>query len=652
MSKETYRPDIDGLRAVAVLAVVIYHAFPKALPGGFVGVDIFFVISGYLISGILFKSLSNGTFSFAEFYSRRIRRLFPALVTMFFLTLFAGYYYLLSDEFEQFGKHVAASCVFIQNNTLLKESGYFDSAAELKPLLHLWSLAVEEQFYIFFPPLLILLWRKKWPITSILAAFLLISFFANLVMSAKDSASDFFLTPYRCWELMAGAMLAWRHFSKGQDTRFGNFYSIFGLLLITFSLIWLDKSNLYPGWRAIFPVTGTVLLIAAGPGPTINRWLLSNPISIWVGLISYPLYLFHWPALSFLRILKGEHPSSVSILLAVGLSFALAALTYYFVEKKIRYSKLLWTIPLLLTAFIVSGILGLLIWQKNINPRSSGLGFDEHIQAALDVKYFKGVDASLFYPGIWIQEGKNKGFKTLYIGDSHMQQCAPRIFYLFKNEKTGDRGFMFFTLGGLLPVPGVSVSFGAQPQPYDVFIPKMLELANRKDVDRIVIAARWILYFSWKSKELEINSLRLDTNEGFKLVMESFQNMIQTFVANGKQVFVILSMATDSSFDPKLMIDRKLNGHIAINPRVYTVKEFREWKKAKEMKMTQGELMDNITYIAEQAGAKVIDPLPYFSKDGVCFRFINGKPIYRDASHLRASFVRDHATYLDDTILP
>ena len=149
MSKETYRPDIDGLRAVAVLAVVVYHAFPSALPGGFSGVDIFFVISGYLISGILFKSLAQEKFSFSEFYARRIRRLFPSLVVALFLTLAVGYYYLLSDEFEQLGKHVAASCVFIQNIVFLKESGYFDKAADLKPLLHLWSLAVEEQFYIF-----------------------------------------------------------------------------------------------------------------------------------------------------------------------------------------------------------------------------------------------------------------------------------------------------------------------------------------------------------------------------------------------------------------------------------------------------------------------------------------------------------------------
>jgi peptidoglycan/LPS O-acetylase OafA/YrhL len=574
------------------------------------------------------------------------------MIVMFCLTLIAGYYYLLSDEFEQLGKHLAASCIFIQNITFFKESGYFDSAAELKPLLHLWSLAVEEQFYIFFPPFLIILWRNKMPISFTLAVLILVSLVANLFMSLNDSAADFFLTPYRSWELLAGSLLAWWHFSKSQKIRLGNLYSLFGIILIIFSFIWLDKGNPYPGWRAIFPVVGAALLIAAGPTPIINKWLLSNPLAIWIGLISYPLYLFHWPLLSFLRILKGGHPNSVSILLAVAMSFALAALTYYFFEKKIRYAKSRWTIPLLVTAFIISGILGVLIWQKTLKPRSSALGFDEHIQASLDMKYFKGVDATLFHPEIWIQEGKNTGFNTLYIGDSHMQQFAPRIFNLFTNEKTGDRGFIFFTLGGLLPVPGVSVSFGAQPQPYDVFIPKMLELAERKDVDRVVIAARWILYFSWKSKELEINSFRLETDEGFKLVMESLQNMIETFVANGKQVFVILSMATDTSFDPKLMIDRKLNGDISLTPRVYTVEEFRDLKKPKTMKMTQGELMDEITHRAELAGAKIIDPMPYLSKDGVCFRLIDGKPIYRDGTHLRASFVREHANYLDETILP
>ena len=650
MSKETYRPDIDGLRAVAVLAVVIYHAFPAALPGGFCGVDIFFVISGYLISGILFKSLSNGTFSFAEFYSRRIRRLFPALVTMFFLTLFAGYYYLLSDEFEQFGKHVAASCVFIQNITLLKESGYFDSAAELKPLLHLWSLAVEEQFYIFFPPLLILLWRKKWPITSILAAFLLISFFANLVMSAKDSASDFFLTQYRCWELIAGAMLAWRHFSKGQEMRFGNLYSISGAICIALAMACLDKGDPYPGWRAVFPVAGTILLIAAGSHGIVNKCILSNPLAIWIGLISYPLYLFHWPILSFLHILKGGKPDSSSISAAVVLSFVLAVLTYCLVEKRVRYAKSRWTISVLIAVFLLSGFLGILIWQKKLTPRSSGLGFDEHVKASLDMKYFEGVKAMRFNRSIWIHEVKKTGNQTLYIGDSHMQQYIPRISDLCKNGKTVDRGFAFFTFGGLVPIPGISGSFGAQSQPYDIFIPKMLELAKQSNVDRVVIAANWCFYFNWGAKKHEINGFKLNTNKGLQGALLSFQNMLESIIAGGKRVYVILNIATEDSFDPKLMIDRKLNGEIGITPRVYTVQGFREIKG--EMQVTQGELMDRIKNLAEKAGAIVINPMDSLSKDGICFRFFEGTPIYRDGNHLRASFVRDHANYLDETIVP
>ena len=650
ISKETYRPDIDGLRAVAVLAVVIYHAFPSALPGGFSGVDIFFVISGYLISGILFKSLAQEKFSFSEFYARRIRRLFPALVVTLFLTLAVGYYYLLSDEFEQLGKHVAASCVFIQNIVFLKESGYFDKAADLKPLLHLWSLAVEEQFYIFFPPLLILLWRKKWPITWILAAFLVISFFANLVMSVKDNAADFFLTPYRCWELMAGAMLAWRHFSKGQEIRFGNFYSISGAICIALAMIWLDKSDPYPGWRAIFPVLGTILLIAAGSQSIVNKWILSNPLSIGIGLISYPLYLFHWPILSFLHILKGQNPGASSILAAVVLSFALAVLTYYLVEKKVRYSKAHWTIPVLIAAFLLSGIFGLFIWQKKLTPRSSDLGFDEHVKASLDMKYFEGVKATRFSGAIWIHEVKKTSNQTLYIGDSHMQQCIPRIRELWEKGKVGDRGFTFFTLGGILPIPGIEGRYDAQAQPYDVFIPKMLELANQPDVDRVVIATNWCFYFNWGAKKHEINGFNLNTNEGLQAALASFQGMLEAFVASGKQVYVILSIPTDASLDPKLMITRELNGKISVNSEVYTIQKFRE--VTGEMYITQGQLIDQIKDVATKAGAKVIDPMDYLSRDGVCFRFFDGLPIYRDGSHLRAGFVRDHATYLDETIVP
>ncbi|MCE9587152.1 MAG: acyltransferase, partial [Verrucomicrobia bacterium] len=206
-----YRSDIDGLRAVAVLGVVIYHAFPWVIPGGFIGVDIFFVISGYLISGILYKGHNAGNFSFKEFYARRIRRLFPALITVLVITMAYGWVILLPDEFEQLGKHVAAGTLFIQNIVFWQESGYFDTSASLKPLLHLWSLAVEEQFYIFFPPILLLIWKRKWPIASIMLVLLVISLGCNLWMSVHAGTADFFLTPYRAWEFLGGSLLAWWH---------------------------------------------------------------------------------------------------------------------------------------------------------------------------------------------------------------------------------------------------------------------------------------------------------------------------------------------------------------------------------------------------------------------------------------------------------
>ncbi len=208
MSALRYRTDIDGLRAVAVLGVVIYHAFPKMVPGGYTGVDIFFVISGYLISGILYKESVRGVFSFAEFYVRRVRRLFPALIAVLIFCFGYGWLILLPDEFKQLGKHLAAGIMFSQNLVLCGESGYFDVAANLKPLLHLWSLAVEEQFYIFFPPLFLLVSRKNWPLLRVLGLLLTASLVGNLVMSEKSEVLAFYLMPYASGNSQVGA--CWR----------------------------------------------------------------------------------------------------------------------------------------------------------------------------------------------------------------------------------------------------------------------------------------------------------------------------------------------------------------------------------------------------------------------------------------------------------
>lgn len=204
-----YRKDIDGLRAIAVLPVVIFHAFPEIITGGFTGVDVFFVISGFIISTILFASLDHNRFSIVEFYARRARRLFPALILVFGFCLAIGWFVLFSDEYAELGKHVLAGSGFVQNFNLLLETGYFDTASALKPLLHIWSLAVEEQFYVFWPILLIVTWRYRVSFAAVTMAVLAISFSLNIYLTNKAPSSAFYLPFSRFWELMIGGMGAY-----------------------------------------------------------------------------------------------------------------------------------------------------------------------------------------------------------------------------------------------------------------------------------------------------------------------------------------------------------------------------------------------------------------------------------------------------------
>ncbi|MEI7824499.1 MAG: acyltransferase [Chlorobiaceae bacterium] len=209
LSHPNYRPDIDGLRAVAVLAVVGFHAFPSWLMGGFVGVDVFFVISGYLISTIIFNNLDKGTFSFSEFYARRIMRIFPALILVLFACLAFGWFALLSDEFNQLGKHIAAGTGFVSNLVLWRESGYFDNSSGTKPLLHLWSLGIEEQFYIVWPLVLWFAWKRKFNLLTITVLVTIFSFLLNIKGIKQDAVATFYSPQTRFWELLCGSLLAW-----------------------------------------------------------------------------------------------------------------------------------------------------------------------------------------------------------------------------------------------------------------------------------------------------------------------------------------------------------------------------------------------------------------------------------------------------------
>jgi peptidoglycan/LPS O-acetylase OafA/YrhL len=355
-SDHVYRPDIDGLRAIAVLSVIGFHAFPRSIPGGFVGVDVFFVISGFLISGLILKALRDGRFSYWDFYSRRIRRIFPALVTVVTATLIGGAVLLFPDEYREVAGQALAGIGFFANFFFWSESGYFAAAAQLKPLLHLWSLGIEEQFYIAWPLLLVFFYRRTRHMSWIIGVLLLASFSWNIATVRTDPTSAFYLPLTRFWELLLGALLALPAaaanrsssetqtlpaagmISKSSSVINPDVISSVGLLLIGAAILRLNEHQPFPGWLALLPTVGACLVIASGHS-RLNHILLANQGMTFIGRISYPLYLWHWVLLTAVNYVTLWHASHAQRLAAIGLSFLLAWLTYVLIETPIRFRK-------------------------------------------------------------------------------------------------------------------------------------------------------------------------------------------------------------------------------------------------------------------------------------------------------------------------
>ena len=741
-----YRLDIDGLRAVAVLGVVIYHAFPWMIPGGFIGVDIFFVISGYLISGILYKGLKAtggdgnfSPFSFREFYARRIRRLFPALITMLMITMAYGWLILLPDEFEQLGKHVAAGTLFIQNIVFWQESGYFDTAASLKPLLHLWSLAVEEQFYIFFPPILLLIWKRKWPLAAIMGVLLVISMVCNLWASAHSGTADFFLTPYRAWEFLGGSLLAWWHeervkklggVARGQgildgkapasenppagfdragntarrgplsspeglggfsswpaldqagQARCGDCHSPpslaklenplqrnsseflhtlldrgheedeplyrealswIGVTLLALGFAFIRTGDPYPGWRAILPVAGTLLLMEGGAGGIkgawVNKKILSNPGVVWIGLISYPLYLFHWPALSFVHIVKGDSPKPVYLLDALIIALILTVLTYYFIERKLRHNKSKYTLSLLVAAFIMTGGIGFLVSNNNFGSHYNPGYQSEFKKAATDADMLGGWKKVKNHGLFSINTTGGGGPQTLFLGDSNMQQYGPRILELLKENQADARGAILITECGVPPIAKTISSEGKNSSELMTSFNK--ELESNSKIDRVVIASRWCSYFS-KNTKWKTDEVSLETSAGKQEAMQELDACLRSIQKHGAKIFLVLNIPTGSALDPKGIYPRNFTGTAGSKKKILTKEEFLR---------DNGEILSEIASIARKNGAEVIDPLDYLCTNGVCIaEDENGVPIRFDDGHLCPAYVRDHVKYLDRSV--
>ena len=335
-----YRREIDGLRALAVLPVILFHAGLNNFSGGFIGVDVFFVISGYLITTIIIDELSQGNFSIINFYERRARRILPALFLVMFVSLILGYVWLMPDEFKNFGQSLVATSLFSNNILLSFTSGYWSLASEFKPLLHTWSLGVEEQYYVIVPILLMFFWRIS---RRSILYLLWIIFFSSLFFSiwfvnlSPDWA--FYNLPTRAWEISTGALSSMylRLYSPiTSNHKLSDILSFSGFVLIIFSIFSFDNTVLSPSYLLLIPTIGAALIIIfCRPGTFVFK-ILGNKIVVFLGLLSYSLYLWHQPVFAYLRAYSSEHPSPINFLALLPFIFILAFLTWKFIEMPFR----------------------------------------------------------------------------------------------------------------------------------------------------------------------------------------------------------------------------------------------------------------------------------------------------------------------------
>jgi peptidoglycan/LPS O-acetylase OafA/YrhL len=389
-SKKDHRADIDGLRAIAVLAIVLFHAFPEQLTGGYIGVDIFLVISGFLITQIWLEPQPLFTVRrFKDFYVRRIKRIFPALLLTGFASAAVAWSVLFPRELELFGKHLAAGSLFIPNLIFWHEAGYFDAISESKPLLHLWSLGVEVQFYLLWPILMALWLRSKFNKWVGFACVWAGSWGMNIYLSLDEPAAAFFSPLPRLWEFMAGGLMA----AAVSHNRFvprqpmtADLVSVLGMVLIIMPAVFFFNGMHALGvWNTV-PVVGASCIILAGNQAWINKHVLSATPMVWIGAISFPLYLWHWPLLSFVQILNGsEVPEPIVRMYVLAIACVLAYTTCVLVEQPIRFNTKLKSAGILMAAMLVMGMTGLYMDKskglpdrpqiRSLNQQSAALQF-------------------------------------------------------------------------------------------------------------------------------------------------------------------------------------------------------------------------------------------------------------------------------------
>ncbi len=634
-----YRPDVDGLRAIAVLVVVIFHVFPEVLPGGFIGVDVFFVISGFLISGIILKELEQGRFTILNFYRKRVRRIFPALIVVLTSTITAGRWLLFSDEYESLGKHTVAGTAFTSNVALWLEAGYFDVASELKPLLHLWSLGVEEQFYFVWPAVAVLAWRSGTKLRYVTLTVMVFSFALNVARVEGHRSGTFFLPPTRFWELMVGSALAqWNAARPTAQMRVPAFAistaSIFGLLLIGGACGALKQSTAFPGWPALLPVVGAAAVIAAGQGAWANRAVLSNKFMVAIGKISYPLYLWHWPILAVLRIVE-DKPTVEQRVGGVALAFLLSGLTYFLVETPVRHSTQPFTVLALCCAMLVPALAGLLVWGGQV--RTSNYPQDSYIVSARQDWYYPDPTGRIAGQDVRVT---GKGLPTvLYVGDSNMEQYFARVEEVLQSPGATGTG-IFLTGGGCPPIPGVY----SPDHDHCTFMDHFDEVMDAVRPDAVVFGGQWFGYFSAKTAaSIGIGGPHLDSVAGADLAFDALAGVFQGLSQRRVKTYLVLNIPIGAELDPASMVERHILQGVTFRPTVFD-------RLAYESRNV--DIQKRLLSVAAAAGVSTVDPLQFLCDASICPTvFDRGKPMYKDVAHLRSSFVRMHVKFLDAVIL-
>ncbi|QOY94046.1 acyltransferase [Massilia sp. UMI-21] len=613
-----YRPDIDGLRAVAVLSVVLFHAFPTALRGGFIGVDVFFVISGFLISSILLRELQQGSFSFAGFYARRVRRIFPALALVLAACLAFGWLALFPDEYQQLGKHVVGGAGFAANFFYWAQVGYFDTAADTKPLLHLWSLGIEEQFYILWPVILLLAWRlrARWRVNLLVVAgvLALASFALNVAGIAAHPSATFYSPASRAWELLLGAGLACLQAGPPRAARLPapDLLAWTGAVLLAAGLALITRTSLFPGWYALLPVLGAVLLIAAGPQAWFNRVVLSNRLMVWVGLVSYPLYLWHWPLLSFAQIIESREPQPAIRAGAVLLALLLAWLTYRLVERPLRAGAardrraVVAALCALMIAcagggayiYLNEGLPARKAVQENLaNQRALVVVEDKANAEACKKRY--GFDSIYEY---CLQADPAKEASVVLLGDSHAYHVVAGLTRYYSSV-----GQNLLMLGTRHPY------WGLEPgsDPYQQATQPMLELALAMPSVKTVV-------FS--------THLRFGTGADQRIWVDAARDTFRRFIAAGKEV-IFMNDVPIVGFDPRSCIKRA--GVASSATRMPCAITRAEWEQ-----QIVGHRQVLAAFAREFPQIAWFDSSAALCDDSTCRVMLDGRLMYRDTNHL------------------